>query len=184
MQAVAAGERAAIALPLSSCGVSPMPCQWPRSLDSPGLGGRICSVMTPKRFKSKIDRWLLFLLIAVMVFEVAVMSIAATQASGPSEATALILTALALVALLGSMLIGTHYTVQDETLRIACGPFRWKVPIDAIESVEATRNPLSSPALSLDRLRIRYGKRHIMVSPTDKAGFLRAIGQDPSDARG
>jgi membrane protein YdbS with pleckstrin-like domain len=137
--------------------------------------------MTPKRFKSKIDRWLLYLLVAVMVFEVVVMSIAATQVNTPREATVMILAALALVALIGSMLIGTHYTVAGNTLRVACGPFRWKVPIDSIQSVEATRSPLSSPALSLDRLRIHYGKRRIMVSPSDRAGFLRAIGQDPRD---
>jgi hypothetical protein len=139
--------------------------------------------MAPKRFKSKIDRWLLFLLIAVMVFEIIVMSAAATQADSPLEATILILAALLIVGLIGSMLIGTHYTVDGNTLRIACGPFRWKVPVDAIESVEPTRNPLSSPALSLDRLRIQYGKRRILVSPADKAGFLRAIGQGPADAR-
>ena len=139
--------------------------------------------MTPKRFNSKIDRWLLFLLAAVMVFEVVVMSLAATRANEPGEALFLIATALAIVALIGSMLIGTHYTVTGDTLRVVCGPFRWKVPIDAIESVEATRNPLSSPALSLDRLRIHYGKKRIMVSPSDKAGFLRAIGQDPGNVR-
>ena len=139
--------------------------------------------MAPKRFKSKIDRWLLYLLIAVMVFEVVVMSAAATQADSPLEATILVIAALVVVGLLGSMLIGTHYTVDGNTLRIACGPFRWKVAVDTIESVEPTRNPLSSPALSLDRLRIRYGKRRILVSPADKAGFLRAIGQDPVDAR-
>lgn len=139
--------------------------------------------MAPKRFNSKIDRWLLFLLAAVMVFEVVVMSFAATRANGPGEALFLIATALAIVALIGSMLIGTHYTVTGDTLRVVCGPFRWKVPIDAIESVEATRNPLSSPALSLDRLRIHYGKKRIMVSPSDKAGFLRAIGQDPGNVR-
>jgi membrane protein YdbS with pleckstrin-like domain len=139
--------------------------------------------MTPKRFKSKIDRWLLFLLVAVMVFEVVVMVIAATQLNSPREATVLVVASLAIVALIGSMLVGTHYTVAGDTLRVTCGPFRWKVPIDAIQSVEATRSPLSSPALSLDRLRIHYGKRRIMVSPSDKAGFLKAIGQDPDDVR-
>ncbi|NCF24124.1 MAG: hypothetical protein GWP60_06265 [Gammaproteobacteria bacterium] len=140
--------------------------------------------MTPKRFKSKIDRWLLLLLVAIMVFEVVVMGIAASQLTNPREATVLILASLVIVALIGSMLVSTHYTVFGNTLRIACGPFRWKVPIDAIDSVEATRSPLSSPALSLDRLRIHYGKRRIMVSPSDKAGFLKAIGQDPGDVRG
>ena len=139
--------------------------------------------MTTQRFKSKIDRWLLYLLIAVMVFEVVVMSIAASQAQHRGEAAAMIVAALAIVALLGSMLVGTHYTVDENALRIACGPFRWTVPIDAIKSVEATRNPLSSPALSLDRLQIDYGKRRILVSPADRSGFLKAIGQDPADVR-
>ena len=40
-----------------------------------------------------------------------------------------------------------------------------------------------SASLSLDRLRIQYGERRILVSPADKAGFLKAIGQDPADAR-
>jgi membrane protein YdbS with pleckstrin-like domain len=53
--------------------------------------------MTPKRFKSKIDRWLLFLLVAVMVFEVVIMSIAATQVNSSVEATVLIVAALAIV---------------------------------------------------------------------------------------
>ena len=50
-----------------------------------------------------------------------------------------------------------------------------------IIDVTETRNPLSSPALSLDRLRIRYGAdKHIMVSPDDKTGFLDAIAQGGS----
>ena len=82
--------------------------------------------MASKRFKSKVDRWLLYLLIAVMVFEVVVMSVAATQADTALEATTLVMAALVIVGLLGSMLIGTHYTVDGNTLRIACGPFRWR----------------------------------------------------------
>lgn len=140
--------------------------------------------MTRKRFKSKIDRWLLYLLAAVMVFEIVVMSIAAMQARDPRAAVGLVVTALLIVALIGSLLIGTHYTVDGNMLRVVSGPFRWKVPIDQIRSVQATRNPLSSPALSLDRLRIEYGKRRrIMVSPADKAGFLKAIGQELVDGK-
>ena len=33
---------------------------------------------------------------------------------------------------------------------------RWRIPIGDIESITPTRNPLSSPALSLDRLEIRH----------------------------
>ncbi len=135
--------------------------------------------MTSKRFKSKIDRWLLYLLIAVIVFEVVVLGVAATQAGSVVAALSIVAAALLIVALIGSLLVRTHYTVQGNILRIASGPFSWKVPVDQIESVKATRNPLSSPALSLDRLQISYGKdRRIMVSPADKAGFLKAVGQE------
>ena len=49
------------------------------------------------------------------------------------------------------------------------------MPLAAIDAVEPARNPLSSPACSLDRLRIEYGAKRIMISPLDKAGFLRAL---------
>ena len=135
--------------------------------------------MAAKRFNSKIDRWLLYLLVAVIIFEIVILGIAASQVGEPLAAVGLVLAALALVALIGSCLMRTHYTVHGNELRIVSGPFRWKVPIDQIESVTATRNPLSSPALSLDRVQIQYGSgRKIMISPRDRAGFLKAIGQE------
>ena len=138
--------------------------------------------MTAKRFNSKIDTWLLYLLIAVMVFEVVVMTIAAIQMNDPLATTALIVTALLILALIGSLLTHTYYSIDGNTLKIVSGPFRWKVPIDQIHKIKATRNPLSSPALSLDRLRIEYGnKRAILVSPADKSAFLKAVGHELSD---
>lgn len=50
-----------------------------------------------------------------------------------------------------------------------------RVPLREIRLVRSTRNPLSSPALSLDRLRIEYGRRAIMISPDDKARFLEEL---------
>ena len=70
----------------------------------------------------------------------------------------------------------TDYTLTDTHLRIRSGPFRWSVPLSDVRSVTATRNPLSSPALSLDRLRIEYGgTRAVMVSPDDKDGFVNEL---------
>jgi len=137
--------------------------------------------MAAKRFKSKIDRWILVLLLVVIVTEVWAIGSAAMQAGDPLIMTSMILLGIAVVALMVWLLVGTHYTVDRGTLRIVCGPFRWKVAIDRITSVEATKSPLSSPALSLDRIRIRYGKRRrIMISPADKPGFLKAIGHELS----
>ena len=135
--------------------------------------------MTPKRFRSKIDRWLLVLLVAIMGFELVVMMIAAMQAENARDATLLVFAGLGAGVLIGWLVLSTHYVVEKNMLRIVAGPFRWKVRLEDIHTVEATRNPLSSPALSLDRLKIHYGNgRKIMVSPADKAGFLKAIDQE------
>ena len=73
------------------------------------------------------------------------------------------------------VLYATHYTLEGEALRIRASFFRWRVPLAAIDAVEPTRNPLSSPACSLDRLLVRYGGKRIMISPEDKGGFQRAL---------
>lgn len=74
------------------------------------------------------------------------------------------------------MLLGTCYTIDGTTLAIYFGPFRRTITLRDIHSITPTRNPRSSPALSLDRLRIDYGAhRFIMISPREKEAFLRDI---------
>ena len=74
------------------------------------------------------------------------------------------------------ILYGTRYAFTPDSLLIACGPFRFLVPLSEIRSVRPSRNPLSSPACSLDRLRVEWGaKRWILISPEDKAQFLHEL---------
>ncbi len=54
------------------------------------------------------------------------------------------------------VLYGTRYTLTDKALTVQSGPFRWVIDLEAISEITPTRNPLSSPACSLDRLHIRY----------------------------
>lgn len=135
--------------------------------------------MAAKRFRSKVDSWILILMIVAIVVQIVAVGAAALQAGDPIVTTGLILLVIAVSGLMVWLLVGTHYTVDHGLIRIVAGPFRWKVPVDQITSVAASRSPLSSPALSMDRIMIRYGKRRrIMVSPADQAGFLKAIGHD------
>src|SRR3546814_13731637 len=54
-------------------------------------------------------------------------------------------------------------------LRVLSGPFKWSVPLAKITAITPTSSPLSSPALSLDRLRIDYGVGNsVMISPRNK----------------
>ena len=135
--------------------------------------------MAAKRFKSKVDGWLLMLIILAMVAQMVGLTAAALETPDPLLATGLILAMIALTGLIVWLIVGTHYTVDRNTLCIRSGPFRWTIPVDQISAVEPTRALWSSPALSFDRLRIRWGKRHwVLISPADKAGFARAIGHE------
>jgi hypothetical protein len=138
--------------------------------------------MAEKRFKSKVDIWILLLIIAMLAVDVVLIVALAMDASvAPAGKTGGILVFIVLMALIASLALRTYYGVDKKFLRVVCGPFRWEIPLDQITSVTPTRTLLASPAMSLDRLKIEYGKlRPMVVSPADKDGFLRAIGHDES----
>ena len=74
-----------------------------------------------------------------------------------------------------SLLRGTYYVIDAGTLLIRSSFFTWRVPIAEIRSITPTRSGRSSPALSLDRLRIEYRGKAIMVSPDDQRRFIEAL---------
>ena len=128
------------------------------------------------RFNSKVDGWL------IPVFVIAIAGMLAAFVAVVVDETPLWLQIVVTVstvlfcALLFAVLKNTYYVVTEGVLRIVSGPFRWSIPITDIVDIKPTRNPLSSPALSLDRLKVTYGKRrYVLVSPADKDGFVRAI---------
>lgn len=75
------------------------------------------------------------------------------------------------------MLLNTYYTIEAETLIITCGIFsKLRIPIKDIHHIKETSNPLSSPALSMDRLEIKYEKRKfVLISPKHKNDFIDAM---------
>jgi len=132
-------------------------------------------------FRSKVDAWVaaLIYLSAAMVLGVMVL----TFIKGPLT-LALV---LAPVLLAGGfypvwLLRSTYYVVDDAALYVRSGPFKHVVPIDEIRSIKETRDPLASPAFSMDRLRITYGgRRTILISPEDKRAFLEILEQRRGD---
>lgn len=70
----------------------------------------------------------------------------------------------------------TGYLIDGEKLFIKFGPIKKKIPISDITKIRKTRNPLSAPALSMDRLEILYGTYHFtLVSPQDKRRFVSCL---------
>lgn len=129
----------------------------------------------PITYRSRIDTWLVAVIVAAIA-SVIYSSVQALTAPVPGTVLIVVLVLLVSIALPAWLFLATHYTLTATELRIRSGPFRWTVPLRDIVSVTPTRNPLSSPALSLDRLRIEYGSgRWIMISPRDRDGFLRDL---------
>lgn len=133
--------------------------------------------MAAKTFKSKVDAWLVIVLAVSAVALIAGLVTALYRRPDPVAVVVMLAATLFFVLLVGSILLRTYYRIDRGTLTIVSGPLRRTVAIDTITSVERTRNPLSSPALSLDRLRIRYGdNKSVMISPADRDRFLKALG--------
>lgn len=79
------------------------------------------------------------------------------------------------IALLVWMFISTRYTVTDTDLRIRCAFLRASIPLASIRRLRTTRNAISAPALSLDRIEITHDAGIALVSPRDRSAFARAI---------
>lgn len=68
----------------------------------------------------------------------------------------------------------TQYTIDNKVLFVKCGfLYNMKLSIDKIKSIKATGNLIASPAPSLDRIELTYGKYgSLIISPKDKFGFI------------
>lgn len=68
---------------------------------------------------------------------------------------------------------GTSYRIENESIQIKYGPFKWKVSIEDINSISKRKNLLITPALAMDRLLLRYGKYgEILLSPKNEVEFI------------
>jgi uncharacterized membrane protein YdbT with pleckstrin-like domain len=126
-------------------------------------------------YRSKVDLWLVAVTVGAPVVLLEFILDGLNTPDKFAEVAAAVIV-LAVLALFAWIYFSTRYTITGDFLMVKSGPFSWIIPIEDISAVEPTRNALSSPALSLDRLLIRYGKSaELMISPKDKAGFMTEL---------
>ena len=117
-----------------------------------------------KIYKSKIDWWLIVLLLCVFGYPI-------VDGIMMKEYT-LSITFLVILLLVGLLFYSIQYKIEGENLII----WKNKIDIKTITRVYKTRNPLSSPALSLDRIAIVYNKfDEILISPKDREDFIKEL---------
>lgn len=115
-----------------------------------------------KEFKSKIDWWLIILIMTIVGFPIV---------------EGILSKKYWLSIVLISIVIGTFfivkklkYTIDENVLTIFWSN---KIDIHTIRKVYKTKNPISSPALSLNRLAIVYNKfDEILISPQFQKEFI------------
>ena len=126
-------------------------------------------------YPSKVDWWLGILL--AIAPAMCVVSVAVTVAAGEGMGAALGGAGFLALIYLG-LVFPMRYGISDTAIVVRHGVVRQKIPLKDIAWVRPTRSPLSSPALSLDRLHIRFGEgffKAAMISPADKQEFLSEL---------
>ncbi len=125
-------------------------------------------------YRSKVDWWLALVLCAVPLASIS--SCAALVFSGKTaELPWGIGGVLIVFGVYFGLIFPMRYGLDETHLLVRFGLCRQRILLADISEVYPTHNPLSSPALSLDRLHIQYGKgffKAVMISPADHINFL------------
>lgn len=134
------------------------------------------------RYPTKVDGWIAALVFGGMLVVLAALASIFFDPTAPLSArTGLILAAVFYAALILGLAWPVSYELSSEALTVSSGWFvRMRVPLSSLLAVAPSRNPLSAPAWSLDRLRIDYvrpsgRKSFLLVSPKERTAFLEEL---------
>ena len=129
-------------------------------------------------FKSKVGWWYHLILLVMAT------STVAAFVGGKSPVTMIVLLLFTLECI--HMLLSTWYKITADGYLIAhCSIFpEKKISISEISAVEVTVMPVSSYALSLDRLIIYKGDTQwLLISPVNKQDFVKLLKKHNPDIR-
>jgi len=128
---------------------------------------------------TKVDRWIVVVIGAAFAIELGAAVLLVTRMHGIGTLLAL----LSIGTFVGIIRLAAWpvvYDVGGGEIRVRCGAWGFVIPIRGIVRAFPSRNPLSAPAWSLDRIQIDYvdatgKKRMALLSPADRGAFLAEI---------
>jgi len=129
--------------------------------------------------KSKVDWWL-FLLAWASAALPAVMGLYQWfVANKPKDGLVLLLVGISTFALVLAFTTPMRYRIEAGEITVKFGLFRVRIRVDEVVEVVPSFSLLSSPAWSIDRVKIRFernGKRKtLLISPEDKQAFMNHL---------
>ena len=127
-------------------------------------------------FTSKIDLWLAFLILGSSLLLILV-PVWEWMYNNSSTRRILFISLLTIPGAILLLLIffNIKYSLSEDELFVKNGFSTQSIPLKDITHIIPTNSMLSAPALSLDRIEIKYKGGSIVISPKDKEGFYRAI---------
>ena len=133
--------------------------------------------MTDIVFTSKIDFWIGFMLLGGSFIMIAIPFWQCKKSENGSLAKSVFLAFIFLpfTALMLMPFFGTKYTLSDGQLLINNGFSTQRIELTDITYIIPTRNMISAPALSIDRLEVDYKNKKVLISPKDKRLFYQEI---------
>ena len=125
-------------------------------------------------FRTKIDWWI-GLVISFLPITCIWMIIRYFQIGGITNLIVGLIMLISSITIIPIFFI--TYILDEKELLVKLGFFyTLKIAYSSITSVQETRNPLSSLAMSIDRIEIKYGKGGcVLISPKNKQEFLRVL---------
>ncbi|MFY7958328.1 MAG: PH domain-containing protein, partial [Flavobacterium macrobrachii] len=117
-----------------------------------------------KIYKSKIDWWLIILILILFGYPIV---------DGILSKEYVLSLVFGLILIIFFFLSKTiQYKIDGENLVI----WKTKIDIKTIRKIYRTNNPLSSPAMSLDRIAIVYNKfDEVLLSPKERDEFINEL---------
>ena len=128
-------------------------------------------------FTSKIDFWLVLVLwgSSLLVIAIPFWQWKRSEDGSLAQSILLVIIVLPFIALMLMPFFGTKYTLTDSQLLVNNGFSTQRIELADITYVTPSRSAISAPALSLDRLKITYKNKKVLISPKDKPLFYLEI---------
>ena len=126
------------------------------------------------RYPTKKDWWLWGIVALSALVCLAVPLYLINEPIHPFIKIGVIILCCAAFGFLVCVLSRVHYVLTPTDLLIRYPAMNRRIPLKEIYEVFPTKNAISSPALSLDRLHIKYRSHRfgVLISPMDKQAFI------------
>ena len=71
-----------------------------------------------------------------------------------------------------------RYTLAKDHLVVRTGIVRWRIAYTDVTDIAPSREIWAAPAMSLQRVKIRYGSgRSMLISPRERERFIAELGR-------